>query len=491
MTARDLAGLLALVPIGVAMAAAGAASGAPAQPPPSGSAIASASSAAAPSARRVKPRPRDQVSLEAISAALADHKASNFGQADRKLARTVDRCGTNGCSAPVKARALMALGVVRSDGLRNEPDARAAFEQALQLDDQAELPAQAGSDAQRVFREVKERLFPPPPPEPTAPAASSAPPVPVEVPVAPLQTLGDAAWKDGVGLVRPGEAPPPVAKDKSWGRPITLAKVPSLRFDEFEFQLQAGKIRYNPINDGKTDASGATDLSGILLELRLRPEWRSAASPIAAWFEIHLGMMPRASGPIQLPNTVPMKPIDAHLTHLEFGGRFGLDVVPITFVGFGPFIGYRGDVFLVSLDDGDSLRKTGSNTGYSAIDHGMDYGGHLRLRTQDHTDEPALLYADASMFRRRGSVLTGTYQRLELGVRPGALTVLGLWYQRRSSASGYVSVVEVKDPADVLGKTMAVESAFGIGFGAAFSTFAPETAATPAGSSVPSSGGRK
>lgn len=478
MRARDLAALAGCLPVVIAIAMSGSAIGAPADRKP-------APSASAPDARKpAKPaaRPRDRATLDVMTQALADHQASNFGQAVRKLEQTIGKCGADACSPAVKARALVALGLVREAGLRKHTEAVSAFEQALRLDDRVELPAQADAETRRVFGEVRERVIPAPPPPPpqtsASPAASSSPPPPAEVPVAPLQTLGDATWKEGIGLVREGDAPPAPPADQGWGRPIALSAPRPVRFDEFEFQLRLGKVTFNPINDGKTDSGDATDLSGALIELMFRPEWRSASGPVAFWFDFRFGITPRVSGPLQMPNRTVVKPIDAHLTHIRLSGHLGLDAVPVSFVGFGPFFGYRGDAFSLSLDDGDKLVGTSTESGsYGSFDHGMEYGGHVRLRTADRVGRPAILYADAAMFHRRSPILTGVYQRLELGIRPGGGTVLGLWYERRSSAKGYAAIGEVDDPADILGRTMAVESIVGIGLGTAFSTVvdAPST----------------
>lgn len=473
MKTRDLTIALALLPVGVALATANSAAGAPTTAPPASASSASPANASA--------RSRDHSTLAAVDKAMADHQASNFGQADRRLRDALERCGAERCSPSVKASALLALGVVMASGLRKPDDAKAAFAQALVLDPAAALPPHADAQAQQLFAEVREQQNPPPPPpeEPVPAASTSAAPLPTEVPIAPLQSLGEASWKNGVGLIRNGEAPPPPSADQSWGAPIALRAPGSLRFDQLELQLRAGSITYNPINDGKTDAGGATDLSGILLELSVRPEWRAATSPVAIWLNVRVGLMPRKSGTLQLPNR-GAQPMDVHMTNLRFGGDLGLDAVPMPFVGLGPFIGYRGDLFGLNVDDTDAVSKASTgDTGFDAFDHGLEYGGHVRLRTLDRVDRPAVLYGDAAWFHRRGRILTGVYQRFEVGVRPGADFALGLWYERRSSASGYASIKEFEDPADVLSKTMAVESMYGVGFGGVFSIAEEPAAGVP------------
>lgn len=120
---------------------------------------------------------------------------------------------------------------------------------------------------------------------------------------------------------------------------------------------------------------------------------------------------------------------------------------------------------MFSLDDESSLKKTDGGGANSFVDHGLDYGGHVRLRTGDKAGKPSILFFDAALFHRNGRVLTGSYQQFELGFQPVPEFSLLLYYQARTSASGYAGLHDVKDPADAIGYMMPLERTIGIGIG--------------------------
>jgi len=460
--ARDLSLIAAGLPLLVALV--GSAAGAPKTPPARPAASASAPQASArPAAAR--PAPRDTAALAAEKSALADFDAANYGQAARRLKDELGRCGPKACSPAVRARLLAALGLIQSAGMRKTADAEKSFEQALQADLQVALPSAAPEDTRRLFQDVKLRVAPPPPP-PTAsaPAPTQSVQAPAEVPIQPLKTLSEARWTD-IGFVRAGDAPAaPSGSAVSLGAPLALRPPASMSLDEVAIHLRAGLNDYVPINDGQTD--DVTDLKkGFTFGLTVRPEWRSVTSPVGIWLDFRLGVTPHVSGAMQIPKSGFQTPMHGSLTHLGVGGQMGVDIVPVKYVSAGPLIGYFGDLYAFSLDDDNSLKKSDDGGGNAFFDHGLDYGGHVRLRTGDKVGRPSVLFLDAALFHRNGRVLTGNYQRFELGFQPTGDFSLLFFYQTRSSASGYAGLKDIQDPADALGYMMPLERTMGIGIG--------------------------
>lgn len=461
MRARDLSVLCAVFPLTVAVV--GFAADPPKEVPASGSA-----SAPVDSARPARRGRRDASAQRAEKEALADFEAANYGQADRLLRRELERCGTEQCSSWVRARLLITRGLVQSAGLRKADDAATSFEQALQADPQVTLPAGAPEETRKAFDDTRARLFPPEVPEVAPSPTPSVPdpvPPPVEVPIESLQSLGDARWTE-IGFVRTGEAPAaPAGSVDSLGSPLALRPVSALRLDDVAVHLRGGWVDYVPINDGKTD--DATDLGGLWVGLSVRPEWRSITSPVGVWLDFGMAITPRVKGAMQMPSSDNAFPTPMHgsLLHLGVGGQGGIDLVPIGFLSVGPLIGYHGDLYGFKLDDEMSVKSASSGGSDPFFDHGLDYGGHLRLRTAEKVGRPSVLFADAAMFHRKGRFLTGTYQRFEAGLQPGGDFSLLLFYQVRTGASGYVGLKDIKDPADALGSMMPVERVMGVGLG--------------------------
>ncbi|MBI5537968.1 MAG: hypothetical protein HY898_34920 [Deltaproteobacteria bacterium] len=484
------ASVLALVMVAAAaLAAPPKAPAAKAAPRDSASSKPAARDAAAP-----KPAPRDATSQKIEREARADFQSANYGQAERKLKQAVDRCGTKSCSAEVKAQLLVTLGLVYAGGFRKGAEASSAFVEALKLDPKATIPAGLGSpEAQRLFEEARATALPPPPPSSaSAPPAASSAPEAVEVPIKPLETLGDAKWSDGLGIVRGADPAQSSSKPpETVGAPISLRQPKALDLDEAFLRLSLGKRTYTPINDGQ--AGSGTDLSGFFFALDGRPEWRSVTSPIGIWFDLGLSLMPYVSGPLKVPASRSTEPMQVKLTHFEFHGQFGIDATPWTFISVGPFVGYHGDLYGVTLKDEQSLNASSSSSsggkGNASFDHGLDYGGHIRLRTLERVGKPAVLYGDYAMSHRRGRYLTATVQHVEVGVRPGSSVQLFLFYESRSSASGYVSLADVHDPADVLGTMMPVETVMGLGIGGSL-LVGPVEAANPSGPADGRRGGK-
>jgi hypothetical protein len=406
------------------------------------------------------PGPRDDIARKAEEAARADFQAANYGQAIQRLDREIERCGAAECSPSLRARLLCTLGLVQAAGLRKADDAVASFEQALQADPQATLPTGSPQEATKLFEDVRSRVMAPTP----EPASSPSTPPTTEVPTEPLQNLGDARWTE-IGLIRANQ--PPAAPDDavSLGAPLAIQPPSSLRLDEVAVHLRAGWVDYAPINDDETDE--ATDLGGVWFGLSVRPEWRSVTSLVGVWLDFGLSVTPRVKGALQMPSSdaVPWTPMHGSLTHLALSGQGGIDLVPVGFVSLGPLIGYRGDLYIVKLDDDMSVKSSSAGGSDPFFDHGIEYGGHVRVRTAQRMGIPPILYGDAAMFHRKGRFLTGSYQRFEVGFQPGNDFSLVLSYQVRTGASGYVGLADVGDPADALGSMMPVERMIGIGVG--------------------------
>lgn len=79
--------------------------------------------------------PKDAQTEKAITQAMdVDYLETKFDQAEKRLRTAIDACGADKCTPSVKARALVALGVVLAGGKKQLEDAREAFVEALTLD---------------------------------------------------------------------------------------------------------------------------------------------------------------------------------------------------------------------------------------------------------------------------------------------------------------------------------------------------------------------
>jgi len=82
--------------------------------------------------------PKDAQAEKAIKLALdTDFLETNFDQAEKRLRAAIDACGPNKCTPSVKARVLVALGVVLAGGKKQLEDAREVFVEALGIDKDA------------------------------------------------------------------------------------------------------------------------------------------------------------------------------------------------------------------------------------------------------------------------------------------------------------------------------------------------------------------
>ncbi|MDC3959314.1 hypothetical protein [Polyangium jinanense] len=79
--------------------------------------------------------PKDAQAEKAITQAMdVDYLETKFDQAEKRLRTAIDACGADKCTPSVKARALVALGVVLAGGKKQLEDAREVFVEALSLD---------------------------------------------------------------------------------------------------------------------------------------------------------------------------------------------------------------------------------------------------------------------------------------------------------------------------------------------------------------------
>lgn len=79
--------------------------------------------------------PKDAQAEKAITQAMdVDYLETKFDQAEKRLRTAIEACGADKCTPSVKARALVALGVVLAGGKKQLEDAREAFVEALTLD---------------------------------------------------------------------------------------------------------------------------------------------------------------------------------------------------------------------------------------------------------------------------------------------------------------------------------------------------------------------
>ncbi|HKQ68738.1 MAG TPA: hypothetical protein VJT73_05330, partial [Polyangiaceae bacterium] len=79
--------------------------------------------------------PKDAAATKLADDAInTDYLATNFAEAEKKLRKAVQACGTSGCSAQVRARLHRDLGVVLVGGLNRPEDGKKAFIEALKAD---------------------------------------------------------------------------------------------------------------------------------------------------------------------------------------------------------------------------------------------------------------------------------------------------------------------------------------------------------------------
>lgn len=266
--------------------------------------------------------------------------------------------------------------------------------------------------------------------------------------VHPLESLGNARYVGGFGFLvsapDAGNATPEATSSAE--EPIAVPPGRGLGQTEWDLILHAGYAHWtDPTGQGLYDVAGATMGFGV------RPEFRGVGRLLTVWADL------RATMGIGGGNFA-----GGSQSVLGFGGhgQLGVDLQPWTFVGVGPFAGYRLDHFSVSPSSGGN---GSGGSSWNATDSGPEFGGHVRLRTRDTPGRPGLFYFDAELFSRGGSDMSGVYQRDEIGLRTSRSFGLYLLAEIRLSASGSVTPGTFQDPADMFAKTMPSQTQLGGG----------------------------
>lgn len=308
------------------------------------------------------------------------------------------------------------------------------------------------------------------PPAVTPPAAAPppAPPAPVspatDVPagdteVRPLTAIGNARWADNVGFLQPG-APPTDSGTTS--NVATAPRVGSLDLDLSMTSIGVGRSRLNATNDGVTADETAFYVTHLTLDQRL--EWRNRGALFGPWLDFGVGLM---HGSRTLEQMGVDTEISMSMTVVQLHGRFGLDVIPIEYVGVGPFAGLFLDSYAAKVA-GEEFADDAYFNDDIGVDLGPVFGLHARLRTKARPDEPSRFYVDPALTLKRGRFNTAPYASVETGVRAGSSLYLVGSYQQRLSASGHFSVSAEDTEADVTGvsaayaASMPVDRRFGL-----------------------------
>jgi len=210
---------------------------------------------------------------------------------------------------------------------------------------------------------------PPPPPRPLKPLPPG---------VEPLTKVGDAEWKAGVGMVRPGEPPPDAAGD--------TPQVPPLVGTDLNKFLIGLKF---PL--GYTDV---IDQFSLGLALEIGHQWRQTTSTFAPWFAFEGGILASPSDP-------------GGFVAPSFGGVVGLDWHPWRrgWVAFGPFFGYR--VLHTTLEGADGAT------------HGPEWlGARVKIRSEEAPASPPVVEADFRIALRTDDGGTLPYFTHEVLITP-------------------------------------------------------------------------
>jgi hypothetical protein len=268
-------------------------------------------------------------------------------------------------------------------------------------------------------------------PQPPAPAPVAAPRDAAPAPDAtPVDSVGDARWSDTLGFYRQAESR---QADTGAGTPPSRApRVKDATLNVSHLRIGIGRSVLNPVVDGRSNDT--TGISVLDIPADIRFEWRQVGGLLSAWLGFETGYMV-GERKIEDPSGVETQST-LGLSGLRAGARFGLDVNPVEYIGVGPLIGARADLYRASLETkGVSSTKKAE----FSPDLGYSYGLHARLRTKARPGAPALLYADPSLFWKKGEFETAQYLSLDLGVRVGDVYFSG-WYERRVGSTGRFTV---------------------------------------------------
>ncbi len=246
--------------------------------------------------------------------------------------------------------------------------------------------------------EIPAGLWPLPAPEPLPPNdPRSRPPENV-----PLSRVHDAEWTAGIGFVRrAGEA----------GSAPVASEVAALRLPEPSL-LGVDESSLNWALAYETSEFEDAALDPVAMygsDLAVRFQWRDLPWFVSPWLELEGGFR------VNTNTADKAGMLRLMTTHL----RFGLDIVPVPYLGFGPFAAgsmslWRG----LADDDGGPL----------GMGYGRELGGHVRLGLRrDPAQSESTFYADFAYVKRTHDAkfafedddveaeLAIDYWRLELG----------------------------------------------------------------------------
>ncbi|HUT78944.1 MAG TPA: hypothetical protein VM285_14700 [Polyangia bacterium] len=193
----------------------------------------------------------------------------------------------------------------------------------------------------------------------------------------PLDSVGDYTWSENVGLMRQtgdentdgaaGDVSTQGGMEAAVPEELASMQVPSVAATDVGYCTEMALL---------LAAARAGEVWGPLGTLRLRCEPRHVASLLTGWGHLDLGL----GG---FPGEQTM------LVRGDF--RMGMDVhvLRLPWVGFGPFVGYRVDGFILFEDDQDNF-----------VGHGLELGGHAIFRTPESPGTPPLFFADLGVGQR-------------------------------------------------------------------------------------------
>ncbi len=319
---------------------------------------------------------------------------------------------------------------------KKKAEAKERAEAEKKKKDDAAAAKKKKADEADAAKKKKEEPPPPPPaevPPPPPPAEPPPPPPPPSKPAAaPVESVGAARWT-AIGFVQPGE--PAAGAGSTNGAGVKVPGIANLdSLSVVALRVGASRATFNPINDDRT--VDETAFSMVDFDFGVNAEIRNVGQLLVPWFDLDVGLLfGKRKEEVAGKESGRVFKVFAN----RFSGLFGLDVAPVEFVSAGPFVGYRGELYSVSLQPEDSSDPSG--TGFH---HGLEYGLHARVRTQAKPKAPSLFFADARYEWRKGEYQTATYATLQAGVRAGIVYFTG-WYETRLGSTGSFKASDFSD----------------------------------------------
>jgi hypothetical protein len=291
----------------------------------------------------------------------------------------------------------------------------------------------------------------------TAPAPAPTAPTPD---AAPIDSVGDARWSDTLGFYR--QSGSPEADTGAETRAPQAPRVKDATLNVSHLRIGIGRSVLNPVVDSRSN--DATGINVLDVPADLRFEWRQVGGLLSTWLGFETGFMV-GERKIEDPSGVATQST-LGLSGLRLGARFGLDANPVEYIGVGPLIGARADLYRASLE---TKGAPAAKKAEFSPDLGYSYGLHARVRTKARPGAPALLYADPALFWKKGEFETAQYVSLDLGVRVGDVYFAG-WYEARVGATGRFTVdlsgstrADATTLSEAYAASMPAEQRFGVG----------------------------